>query len=254
MMELTTIAHRATTAKQLTFICFILIGLASETFYLHYNAKFQSNDFNHRIHELEVRQGITFQKMALLRHSVSNEKHPYMQVFSDFERKLHLKVRRDVEEKSKPIKRRLNAVEFQILRYLNEARRLTILIDNESVQRKHCGNATLVCKKGERGPRGKAGPRGLKGDMGSKGERGLPGPKGPRGADGGLGQKGQKGDPGPRGMSITKPHIITKLNKTVTKPESSNVTLFCEANGNPQPDIPLGGSMLNRCFLQTAVI
>ena len=236
-MDLRLDAHQATNAKHLSFIYFILIGLASEIIYLHYNTKFQSNEFNHRIHELEVQQGITLQKMALLRHSVSNEKHLYMQVFSDFERKLHLKVRRDVEEKSKPIKRRLNAVEFQILRYLNEARRLTILMDNDSVQRKHCGNATLVCKKGERGPRGKAGPRGLKGDVGSKGERGLPGPKGPRGADGGLGQKGQKGDPGPQGMSITKPHIITKLDKTVNKPKSSNVTLFCEANGNPQPDI-----------------
>ena len=30
---------------------------------------------------------------------------------------------------------------------------------------------------------------------------------------------------------------MTKLGKAVTKPESSNITLFCEANGNPQPDI-----------------
>ena len=209
-MDLILDAHRAATAKHLSFIYFILIGFASEIFYRHYNARFQFNEFNHRIHELEEQQGITLQKMALLRHSVCNEKHPYMQVFSDFERKLHLKVRRDVEEKSKPIKRRLNAVQFQILRYLREARRLKIHIN--TIRRKHFRNA-------------------------SKGERGLPGPKGPKGADGRMGQKGQKGDPGPPGMSITKPHIITKLDKTVTKPESSNVTLFCEANGNPQPDI-----------------
>ena len=237
-MEFSTSACRITTAKHSTLIYFILIGIVSETVFLHYNTKYQSNELRYRIHELELQQGITFQKMALLRRVASNEKYAYTQLARNVDKKFHLRIKRGVEEKSKSMQRGLNTLRFQILRHLNEeARRLKFLMESGEMKKRHCNNVTLVCKKGERGPRGKAGPRGIKGDMGSKGERGLLGPKGPKGADGGLGQKGQKGDPGQPGKSISKPHIMTQLNKTVTKPESSNVTLFCEANGNPQPDI-----------------
>ena len=233
-MESTAGVFRVTTTRQTTFIYFILVGMVCETLFLQYNSRSQSNELKSRIHELETQQEKILDQ---LRHFSPKDRQTYMHVGKDFDNQLHLRVKRVIEEKCKPVQKNLDSLKVQILGHLNKARRLTYLIDNDVMKTRQCKNLTLVCKNGERGPRGKAGPRGIKGDMGIKGERGLPGPKGPKGADGGLGQKGQKGDPGPPGMSITKPHIMTQLNKTVTKPESSNVTLFCEANGNPQPDI-----------------
>ena len=236
-MEFSTSACRITTAKQSTLIYFILIGIVSETVFLHYNTKYQSNELRYRIHELELQQGITFQRMALLRRVASNEKYAYTQLARSVDKKFHLRIKRGLEEKSKSMQRGLNTLRFQILHHLNEARRLKFLMESGEMKKRHCNNVTLVCKKGERGPRGKAGPRGIKGDMGSKGERGLAGPKGPRGLDGTIGQKGQKGEPGQPGRSLIKPNIATRLDKSIRKPESSNLTLLCEANGNPQPEI-----------------
>ena len=100
-----------------------------------------------------------------------------------------------------------------------------------------CKNVSLVCKKGERGPRGSAGPRGFKGDSGSKGDRGVSGQKEQTGPPGAIGQKGQKGDRGEPGTLLEKPHILIQLQASVTKIESDNMTLFCEASGNPPPNI-----------------
>ena len=204
-MEITTGRYRVTTTRQSTFIYVILIGLASETIFLHYNANFQSNDLKHRIHELEQQQGVTFQRMALIRRFDSIQKYANMQLARNVDKKLYLRIKRVVEEKSKSVQRGLNTLRFQILRHLNEARRLKVLMENGEMTKRHCNNVTLVCKKGERGPRGKAGPRGLKGDMGHKGEQGYAGPPGQQGPPGTIGQKGQKGDRGPSGRSITKP-------------------------------------------------
>ena len=226
-----------TTAKQSTLVYLVLIGLVSETVYHHYNANFQSSELKHRICELERRQGIAFQKLAQLRLHGFTAKYVYADVAKSVEKNLNRRVRRSIDEKSKLFQRSQNTVRSQILRYLNEVRRLTFLMNNGEMKEERCHNVTLVCKKGERGRRGKAGPRGLKGDMGNKGEKGVAGPTGRRGSDGAAGKKGQKGDPGQPGRSISKPVVLTKLEKTVTRQESSSLTLYCEANGYPKPDI-----------------
>ena len=236
-MEGKTGACRVTTTKQTTFIYFILVGIVSETLFLHYNSKSQSNELQHRIHELERQQHITFQRMSQLHHFGSNDRHDNLHLGRNFDKTLHLRVKRVVEEKNKPVQRHLDAMRFQILHHLNEARKLTFLINNGVMRKQHCKNVTLFCKKGERGPRGTTGPHGIKGDVGARGERGFPGPKGPSGPDGTKGQKGRKGDPGQPGRSITKPNIVTRFNNSIVKTESSNLTLFCEANGNPKPEI-----------------
>ena len=97
----------------------------------------------------------------------------------------------------------------------------------------------LPGQKGEKGDRGKAGPvgpkgkTGLKGDMGPEGPRGLAGTKGDRGNSGPKGQKGEKGN---NGRSIFSPVIVSPP-KSVQVSDRRNVTFFCEADGNPTPNI-----------------
>ena len=217
------------TSRYPTFMYFVLIGVVSETLFLHYKFTSQNDVLKQKIDEMEIKQGLTAKELSHVRHLATGKEHVYMQHVKNIEKKVQLRVKRHVEEKSQALERALNALRI-----------LSHLMNNESMAKKKCSNVTLVCQKGERGPRGKAGPRGLKGDVGSKGDRGVAGPKGQRGATGIIGQtgqKGQKGDPGAPGKSIEKPKFVTKLQKVITRPESSNLSLFCEAEGNPKPSI-----------------
>ena len=101
---------------------------------------------------------------------------------------------------------------------------------------KACRNKSVVCikgEKGDRGPRGKAGPFGLKGQKGDHGDIGGPGIPGPSGPMGHRGPKGQKGERGTNGRSIEKPKIVSKWQAVISKPETTNFTLYCAAEGNP---------------------
>ena len=219
--------HRAITTKYPTVMYFILIGVVCETLLLHYNTKLQSNELISRILNLEKQHGLTLMKLSRVRSLASNEKQGHKVIVTNFHRSIQHRVRRGVEERTKPVFRALNALRLQILHLANR----------NTASKDICKNATLVCEKGERGPRGKSGPRGYKGDKGAKGDRGVTGPKGHKGADVMIGQKGQKGDRGPRGRSLETPKVVTNLSKEVIKQESSNLTLFCEATGNPTPTV-----------------
>ena len=220
-------ASRAITTKYRTVMYFILIGVVCETLLLHYNTNLQSNELNKRISELEKQHGLRLKQLIRDRRSSSIDKHACKQLEMKFNKNIQFRVKRGVDERTKPVFRALNALRLQILHLANR----------NTASKDICKNATLVCEKGERGPRGKAGPRGFKGEMGSKGDRGAVGAQGLRGADGMIGQKGQKGDRGPRGRSIERPKVVTKLGLEVIKQESSNLTLICEATGNPTPTI-----------------
>eukprot|EP00112_Aurelia_sp_Birch-Aquarium-sp1_P014337 Seg3086.3 transcript_id=Seg3086.3/GoldUCD/mRNA.D3Y31 product=Ficolin-2 protein_id=Seg3086.3/GoldUCD/D3Y31 len=92
-------------------------------------------------------------------------------------------------------------------------------------------------QRGNRGPRGKPGPLGFKGQKGDHGFIGATGAQGARGLIGPTGLKGHKGEPGAKGRSIEKPRIISKWQLVVSKPELTNFTLHCAAQGNPQPKL-----------------
>eukprot|EP00112_Aurelia_sp_Birch-Aquarium-sp1_P006983 Seg1762.8 transcript_id=Seg1762.8/GoldUCD/mRNA.D3Y31 product=Techylectin-5B protein_id=Seg1762.8/GoldUCD/D3Y31 len=103
---------------------------------------------------------------------------------------------------------------------------------------KGCQNKSVVCikgEKGDRGPRGKAGPFGFKGQKGEHGDIGSSGVRGLQGLPGPSGPMGQKGEPGANGKSIEEPRIVSKWQAVISKPESTNFTLYCAAEGNPLP-------------------
>eukprot|EP00794_Sanderia_malayensis_P006932 gene6932-7711_t len=142
--------------------------------------------------------------------------------------------------------------------YLPEAVNFILLLKNGKLNAHGINNnisKTIICcpgKKGERGPRGlkgpkgdtgpfgprgKSGPRGLKGpkgDTGPFGPMGKPGPSGPQGI---RGLKGEKGDRGMHGKSIEKARIVNPFERVSKYRESSNLTLYCEATGNPTPTL-----------------
>ena len=218
---------RMQTAKHPTFIYFILIAVVSETFLIHFNATSQSMKLSLRIDDLEKELSINKGELAELRSIGSNEKHFYVKHVKDIHKNIQSRVRRGIQKNSQSILRALDKIRSQILR----------VTKSDFVDKRGCSNVTLVCKKGDRGPRGKPGPRGYKGDIGSKGERGIIGPVGKTGPVGVAGEKGQKGDRGQPGASIERPKMLTKLLTPITKAESENLTLFCEASGNPPSNI-----------------
>eukprot|EP00794_Sanderia_malayensis_P017932 gene17932-19721_t len=99
--------------------------------------------------------------------------------------------------------------------------------------------AILCCpgKKGERGPRGKSGPRGLRGLKGDTGPVGPMGKVGPTGPQGVQGLKGEKGERGMNGKSVEKARIVNAFQRVSKYREFSNLTLYCEAAGNPKPTL-----------------
>ena len=218
---------RAITTKYPSLIYFILIGVVCETLHLHYNTKLQSNELIKRVSDLEKEHGLRLQQLVRNRRSSSSQKCACKQLEMKFNKNIHFRVRRGVEVRINPVFRTLNALRLQILHLANR----------HNISKDICQNVTYVCEKGERGPTGKAGPRGFKGKMGRKGDRGALGAQGPRGPNGMIGQKGQKGERGPGGKSLKKPKVVTNLGLEVIKQESSNLTLFCEATGNPTPSI-----------------
>ena len=220
------IVKSGSTSRYPILMYFVLIGGVSETIFLHYKTTSQNEELKQRIDEMEIKHGLTAKELSHFRYLTPGREHVYMQHVKNMEKKVQLRLKRDVEEKNQALRRALNALQI-LSQYMNK----------DSLKKNICKNATLVCQKGERGPSGKAGPRGLRGEKGSKGERGVVGPKGQRGSTGTNGQKGQKGDPGPPGKSIEKPRFVTKFQKAITRPESSNLSLFCEAEGNPKPSI-----------------
>ena len=224
----TTIGGCHINTKNYYVLCYIiLIGAASEILYLQYRGICKSNELQLRIDDLQAQHAITLQ----------GQKHAYVHLSRDFERKLHTRVRKGIAERSQATFNSVKSLRLQIFRLISEQRRLMMLLNGDLMKREHCENVTLVCRQGERGPRGKAGPRGYKGDMGAKGDRGATGAMGQRGPQGAIGIKGQKGDAGRSGKSIEKPRIVTKFAREIIRKESSNLALFCKASGNPRPDI-----------------
>ena len=141
-------------AKHPASIYIVLIGVVSETLFLHYKATSQSEQLKLRIHELEKQQGLNTRELAEVRNVGTNKHHFYVKQVKDFHKAIQLRVRRSIQKNSQPILRTLNTLKFQIFR----------LMRNDLMGKSACKNATLVCRKGEKGPRGKSGPRGYKGD------------------------------------------------------------------------------------------
>ena len=210
-------------------VSILLIGILSETLFLHYKTSSESHELKRIIDEMKAVQ--TTDRQTLMRVNLLMSKpeiHPVVRNEEEFlERKLKLRVRKEVRETSLPVLRALNTLRAFVLNSRNM----------ETPYEDRCKNAKLVCRKGERGPRGKPGPRGMKGETGGKGERGLVGFEGKRGPSGVTGQKGEKGDPGPAGRSLEKPKFEAKFAKVLTRKESTNLSLVCRANGNPKPEI-----------------
>ena len=225
------------TQRYHNFMNFVLVAVVSGTLFIHYKATSQSQILKLRIDELNYQQERTSRKLLEVQQLGSNVQKSCMQMIRSFDKKLNIRVRRNVKEKYQPPLGYLKTIRLQFLRYMHEERRLKILMNQDVMKHEVCQNATLVCRKGERGPRGKSGPRGYKGDIGAKGDRGVPGPQGIIGPPGAIGQKGQKGDPGQAGKSLEKPHILSPLQAQISKPELKNLSLYCEASGNPQPNI-----------------
>ena len=217
---------RVQTAKYPTLVCILLIGVVSETFFIHYKVTYQSDQLKLRIDELEKQQGLNIRELGELR-SIGSQQSLCMKHVKDLHKTIRLRVRRGIQKNSQPILSTLHSLKSQIFR----------LMRHDVVDKGVCNNVTLVCRKGERGPRGKSGPRGYKGDIGRKGDRGAIGPQGKVGLPGAIGQRGQKGEPGQPGKSIEKPRISTQLQEELVKQESKNLSLFCEAAGNPPPNI-----------------
>ena len=192
---------RKGTVKYPTLVCIVLIGVLSETIFIHYKLTSQSDHLKLRIDELEKQQGLNVRELVELRNFRSHQQNVYMKHDRNLQKTIQLRVRRGIQKNSQPILQTLNILKSKIFR----------LMRNDIPDKSVCNNVTLVCVKGERGPRGKSGPRGYKGDIGTKGDRGASGPQGQVGLPGVIGPKGQKGDPGQPGKSIEKPRILTPL-------------------------------------------
>ena len=222
-MDSNTGLSRAISARYPLYVYLVLIGVVCDMMFMHYNTMSVKN----RIVELEHQHGITLQHLSRVRRFASTQHHIYNQIVRSNDKSIQQRVKRGLEEKSKPVFAALDALRTQVLRLLNDA----------VVNKGSCMNATLVCEKGERGERGPVGQRGLKGEPGAKGDRGFAGQKGQRGMDGARGLKGQKGDRGSPGKSFEQPKIARKYRNEVTARESTNLTLKCEASGYPTPTI-----------------
>ena len=220
-------ARRQQTAMYPTLACIVLIGVLSETFFIHYKLTSQSDHLRLRIDELEKPQGLNIRELVQLRNFRSHQQNVYTKHGRNLHKTIQLRIRRGIQKNSQLILSALNTLKSQIFR----------LTRNDIPDKGACNNMTLVCLKGERGPRGYPGPRGYKGDIGTKGERGASGPHGQIGLSGVIGPKGQKGDPGQLGKSIEKPRILTPPETRITKTEANNASLFCKASGNPPPNI-----------------
>ena len=217
-------ARKSSNAAQNICVYFVMLGVVSDIF-LHYKTSKQNNELKQIIDEIKEEQIADRQKW-MGSNQEGKFKSPLVEQ-NEFisERKLRSRVRKHVEDKILPI-----------IRALDNLREYVLNMNN--VDTSHgCKNATLVCRKGERGRRGKPGAQGMKGETGRKGEQGHPGAEGKRGSTGANGQKGQKGDAGPAGKSLEKPKFVTKFPKVVAKKEATNLSLVCEANGNPEPEI-----------------
>ena len=223
MMDSHTSSSRAISARYPLYVYLVLIGVVCDMMFMHYNTMSVKN----RVVELEHQHGITLQHLSRVQRFASTQQHIYNQIVRSNHKNIQQRVKRGIEEKSKPVFAALDALRTQVLRLLNHA----------VVNKGSCMNATLVCKKGERGERGPVGPRGLKGETGAKGDRGFTGQNGQRGMDGARGQKGQKGDRGSPGKSLEQPKIARKYRNEVTARESTTLTLKCETSGYPTPTI-----------------
>eukprot|EP00794_Sanderia_malayensis_P010088 gene10088-11118_t len=127
--------------------------------------------------------------------------------------------------------------------YLPQAGNLFLLLKNGKLHThgsgKNISNIIICCpgKKGEKGPPGPLGPLGMKGQRGDTGPVGPTGNAGPTGPQGIRGLKGEKGDRGMDGKSIEKARIVNPFESVSKYRETNNLTLYCEATGNPKPTL-----------------
>ncbi|XP_065051441.1 fibrinogen C domain-containing protein 1-B-like [Rhopilema esculentum] len=196
----------------------IVIGLlVVEAIFLHLKIYKTDSVLTERIIELERKQEKTERELKECQSKDGEQKQKDFRYYSQL---LNREFR--IVEKLKRRSRRHNQPSFDL--HL-QIRKLAHNVDGL------CRSVTLVCKKGERG---KPGPRGAKGEAGQRGDIGPIGVIGPPGQ---KGDKGQKGQPGSPGRSISKPRIVSKFPNIVYKTVGSNLTLLCEAEGNPTPKI-----------------
>ena len=137
------------------------IGVVCDAVLMHYKTISVKN----RIVQLEHQQSLTLQRLSRVRRFASTQQHIYNQIVKSYNKNIQERVKRVIEEKSKPVFAALDAVRTQMLRLLNDA----------VVNKGSCKDTTLVCKKGQRGHRGPVRPRGLKEETGAKGDRGVAG-------------------------------------------------------------------------------
>eukprot|EP00795_Rhopilema_esculentum_P014063 gene14063-5049_t len=211
----------------------VIIGLlVAETIFLHLWMYRAESVLTKRINEMERQQVITIKQLEELKNREIYRNQIGLDSASRYlahdiqkTEKHKRRSRRDIEEKVDSVLRILKSSYHGILHPW----------DKQPAYRRKCRNVTLVCMKGERGARGKPGPRGAKGAKGDVGQQGVLGPAGVMGPPGEKGSRGPKGETGSPGKSISKPKIISKFPKILYKKKGTNLTLICEAEGNPTP-------------------
>ena len=220
----------------------LVVAALVEIAFLHYKTTLQNNELARIIDDVRLEQVANRQKFIDL---MSRDEEPLSQQRKKIlhrggnlgeirrlethaemrERRLELRVKRHVEERSMTLRRAVDVLRAHVLRLEGEG---------DLPNNNRCKNVTLVCKTGARGERGKAGPIGMRGAKGEKGDIGSQGSASTKGA---AGQKGEKGDPGPPGKSLEKPNFVSKFPKVVSAAEATNLSLFCNATGDPRPEI-----------------
>ena len=145
--------------------------IITETLLIHYKITSQEERLKLRINDLNSQQERRSRKLLKFQQFGFNVEKSCIQMMKSFERKFNIRVQRDIKEKYQPPLEYLTVLGVQLLRLTHEERRLKTLMSQDLVKHEACRNVTLVCKKGQRGPRGKSGPRVHKERWGQERER-----------------------------------------------------------------------------------
>jgi len=109
-------ALRQQTTKYPTFVCIVLIGVLSETFFIHFKLTSQSDHLRLRIDELEKQQGLNIRELVQLRNFRSHQENVYMKHGRNLHKTIQLRIRRGIQKNSQSIFSTLNTLKSQIFR------------------------------------------------------------------------------------------------------------------------------------------